>query len=113
MALKQPNAYTLAFVFFRYGRITLTDASGKPSTIPLGAQFSYVIRTNTTHLSATVTYAKVDYSAIAAIGSYWAQAPVIVKTGAYVQATTLPGAPHPGNGTGQISIYALPPPIIV
>ena len=57
----------------RYGRITLKDASGTPSAIPLGAPFTFVVHTNTTHLSATVTYNGVVYSAIAAIGAYWAQ----------------------------------------
>ena len=44
-----------------------------PSAIPLGAPFTFVVHTNTTHLSATVTYNGVTYSAIAAIGAYWAQ----------------------------------------
>ena len=39
------------------------------------------------------------------------QAPVIFKTGAYVQASQLPGAPHPGTGAGAMSIYKLAQPL--
>ena len=56
-----------------YHRITLTDPKGKPSAIPLGAAFDYVVFTNRTHLSATATYNNITYSAVPAIGSYWSQ----------------------------------------
>lgn len=92
--------------------IILTDKNGKPSSIPLGSIFSYNVTTNRTHLVASVGYNSTLYQAVKLINqTAWAVPQVMYKTGAYCQASQLPGAPHPGTGNCTVSIYSIGKPI--
>lgn len=91
----------------------LYSSQGIKSSIPLNAQFSYNIQTNTTHLLVFASYGGVIYSAWTRLQSCWsgANAGMYYKAGCYCQVNNNPSSSYYGTGACQVSFYALPSPI--